>query len=173
MNIKTLICKIKIYFSKGLISAFIDGALDEAAENRIRDLIAHCPEARLYMKRLLQLDNDLKAIPTIVPSEGIKQRIDNAIIEQGNIAIKDIREKGPLFKKWIYIGLSAFAVMMVATMLVTIKRYNNGTKQTETMFAAIDMYQNMDMYKHMDMIEHLQEIMAINGTSKTTDRVKE
>lgn len=161
MNIKRLICKIKFYFSKELISAFIDGALDAASENRVKRLIAQCPEAKAYMEQLLNLDSKLKAIPSLVPPEAIKQKVNSAIINQGSVMIKNTGKEQFPFKEWVYIVSSAFVVILVVTMFFSLKRYSNGIKQADTMFASMDMYEHMDLYKHMDMIEHLQEIMAI------------
>ncbi len=172
MNMKTLICKIRLYFAKRLISSSIDGALDKASEAKVAQLLEQCPGAKAYRERLLHLDGRIKAIPSLMPPDIIKQKIDNAIINRGSTAIQDISRANVRSHRWMYILSSAFIVIAAVSITFSIKRYNNSARRTETMFASMDMYQRMDLYEHMDMMEHLQEVMAINQTPKNSQGVK-
>jgi hypothetical protein len=149
----------------------MDHALDRASEAKVAHLLEQCPGAKVYKEQLLRLDAKIKALPSLKPPDVIKQRIDNAIINRGSKAIRDRGSANVRSHRWMYILSSAFIVIAAVTITFSIKRYNS-TRQTETMFAAMDMYQHMDLYEHMDMMEHLQEVMAINQTPKNSRGVK-
>ncbi len=172
MNIKTLTCKIRLYFTKRLISSSIDGALDKASEARVARLLEQCPGAKAYRERLLRLDGKIKAIPSLIPPDIVKQRIDNAIIAGGSAAIQNIGSASVRSHRWMYILSSSFLVIAAFTITFGIKTYNNRARQTVAMYASMDMYQRMDLYEHMDMMEHLQEVMAINQSNKDAQGIK-
>ncbi|MGB9736427.1 MAG: hypothetical protein ACP5JP_09265 [bacterium] len=170
MDLKSLICKIKLYLYKKELSAYIDNSLEKTSEKRILHLISTCPEAKTYLEKLLALERKIKSIPLSEPSVLVKERIDNAIINIGREQrIKKITPK--YFPKWVY-ALSAISIILLSVIAVSFftRKPQNNNVNTQLMLASMDMYQHIDLYENMDMIEHLNEIMVIEQTNQDVYR---
>ena len=162
MNIKTLLCSIRVYFFKGWLSAYSDGALDRVTRTKVIRLLEQCPEAKAYLEQLLRLDRTIKAVPSLMPPDSLKQKIDSAIINSGSPAMQNRRSAKAHPHAWVYILSSVFIVIAAITLTFGIKRHGRNARQSETMFASMDMYRHMDLYEHMDMIEHMKEVMTVD-----------
>ena len=161
MNIKIVICKIRLYLSKKWISAYSDGELDRLSRTKVMRLLEQCPDAQAYLEQLLRLDRRIKAVPSLVPPDSLKQKIDNTIINSGSAAMPNSRSANKHSSMWVYIVSSALLVLMAITLNFSIKEHIRNARQPETMFASMDMYRHMDLYEHMDMIEHMKEVMNV------------
>lgn len=170
MSIKKIISRVKLYFSRELISAYIDGEINQASKARpskviIEKLMNESPDAKAYYERLLKLDSTIKSMPEHAPPGRLKQRIDNAIINMPAVGLKGGIATAKHRLIWIYAG--TFAVVLLAVVTVFgIHSFKTRHSVSENMFASIDMYRNIDLYEHMDMIEHLNEVMAVNQPAK-------
>lgn len=166
MNINKMILKIKSYFSKGLISAYLDHELDQASKAKVDNLIEQCPDAKAYYEQALKLDRMIKGMPVHTPSTELKQRIDNAIITMPNLKPVGGFTAARYRLTWIYAGTCA-AVLLAVVTVVGIHSFKTHPVASESMLSSMDMYQNIELYKHMDMIEHLHEVMAVNQYENT------
>ena len=173
MNIKKLFCSIRVYFSRERISAYSDNALDRLSRSKVMRLLEQCPGAKAYLEQLQRLDRTIKAVPSLMPPDSLKQKIDNAIINRGSPAMQSRSSTKAHSQAWVYILSSVFIVLAAITLTLGINRHTRNARQSETMFASMDMYRHMDLYEHMDMIEHMKEVMTVDrDTGNNSGAVK-
>ncbi len=168
MSIKTIICRIRLFFAKKTLSAYMDLQTGSAAEQKISRLLNGCPEIQAYYTALLNLDAAIKALPGRMPPARLKQRIDAAIIHRGAAPPVDhpVRRAFP----WVSALSSAAAVAVTALILLQLHLRRERSASAGDMYASLDMYQNIELYKHMDMIEHLHEVMAVQDSAAPAGR---
>ncbi len=166
MNIGKMNVKMKFYFSKGLISAYLDNELDRVSKAKADNLMEQCPDAKAYYEKTLELDSKIKGMPEHTPPAELKHKIDNAIINMPYLKPAGRFSAARHRLTWIYAGTFA-AVMLAVIAVVGIHSFKTQSEASRGMLSSMDMYQNMELYKHMDMIEHLHEVMAVNQNDNT------
>ncbi len=144
-----------------MLSAYADGELDGGAKIAAEHLIEQCPEAGVYLKHLRELNSRIECMPVHAPSEELKQRIDNAIINQRRTVPDNHPEHAEYFFKWGYITTAAAVILAT---VIGINIYNHVGQKTlpKNMLLSMNMYKNIELYRQMNMIEHLNEVMAVS-----------
>ncbi len=164
MSIREIFCNIRLFLSKGLLSAYMDNQLGEKDKRKAERFIEQCPGAQVYCRDIQRLDRFIKAAPEHEVPGLLKQKIDNTIINQGSSIIEEGLELKPA-RSWgrrLFMTSSILAGICITAIISVMYMHSDRVHSQTAMLASMDMYQHIKLYEHMELIEHMDEIMAVN-----------
>ena len=147
-----------------LLSAFLDGELDEVERSRLQRHLAECSACHQRMESLAQIDAMVKGLPQIEPSAQFDQRFWSKVD-----ALPTPRQKQmgwrQLFSGWRPVAAGALASGLIAALLF----YSgmNRHLSPEEIFLAenAELLEEYELIDKLDILEHWDAIDLIKDQS--------